>query len=321
MKLSSRQEPMLAPSDLLGIDFFPEARAFPALMSIKYNGVRGISLHADRKTGPTWYSRRMEPLQLCEPVVNMMQDILDYSVQHSLVFDGEFYSPSLNKVGKTMSVLRGTEPVPDDFVFMCFYAIPYSVWNMGSVLPMYELLAEPIPGLSRFRAVEQKIVHSWDQFESVAEETRNNNLEGYMYLNPNAYYKHGRTTTTEGILHKYKYYTDAIDATIYSIEPMQTMKEGVSRSRNAIGHLKKVHTQDSYTTSNIGGTLWAHLGEGKMVKLPFPKGTSYAERAMYFAEFGTGSENDLKGKRIQFKKLACEDGEGAIAVKEVEFRD
>jgi hypothetical protein len=42
---------------------------------------------------------------------------------------------------------------------------------------------------------------------------------------------------------------------------------------------------------------------------------------MYLAQLGKGGEYDLKNKWLQFKRLACEDGAGAVSIKEVEFRD
>ena len=321
--LSSRQEPMLAPSDLLGMQFVPGKEYFPGLMSEKYNGVRGTTLKFSHNEPCQWTSRRMEELQMAEHIKHMFQGILDWAEANQVVLDGEFYAPSLNKVGPTMSVIRGTAPVPDDFCFMCFYAIPYSVWNrQGSGPPMAELISYSIPGLRFYKPVLQWTVDSWDHFKEITEETKNRNMEGYMLLDPHARYKHGRCTKGQGILMKFKYYSDPIDARIWSISPMQALQSGpLPRTRNAVGHLKKLHMKSAYEETEIGGSLQVQLEDGKTAKIPFPKGTSHEMRARYLRDFGTGGEWDLKDTYVQFRRLSCEDGDGAIAVREVEFRD
>lgn len=323
--LSSRQEPLLAPSDLLGMELKPTQNMFPALMSEKYNGVRGTSLKWSHDKPCNWVSRRMEPVNMADHIRHMFAGILEYAEENSVVLDGEFYSRTLNKVGKTVSALAGTRPCPDDLVFMCFYEIPYSIWNdpTGGNVPMQELLSQPIPGLKRYEAVPQWMVHSWKEFETVVEAHRSKPVEGFMYLDPKAHYIHGKRTANQAILLKYKYYSDPIDAKIFSVVPMKAMSDGIlPRSRNAVGRLKKLHGQDFQEETAIGGTLWAQLKDGSTVKLPFPKGCKHPERAKYLQEFGKGDATwDLKGRWVQFRRLSIEDGEGAVSVKEVEFRD
>lgn len=320
--LASFQAPLLAPSDLLDMEFTLPSEAFPRFASEKYNGVRGLAGNWNLKGGsPFWLSRRQEPLAMADHIKSMFKPLLDWAVQNELVLDGEFYARSLNKVGLTMSVLQGTRPVPEDFMFCCFYHVPLSVWNFQSSPPMHELIAEKIPGVQYYKAVEQLPIDSWNEFLTLVEGTKNRDMEGYMLLDPKASYKHGKSTLGQGILLKYKYYSDPIDAQIYGIEPMNTLNTDLPRERNAIGRLKKIHSQDAYTSTNIGGTIWAKLKNGNVVKLPFPKGSSHQDRARYYREFGKGGMFDLKDKWVQFRRLSCENGKGAIAVKGVEFRD
>lgn len=321
-RFAAFQEPLLAPSELLGMEIKLEDKYFPRYMSEKYNGIRGnCARWNDKNVGPCWLSRRQEPLAMAEHIKKMFEPLLQYSLDNDIVLDGEFYSRSLNKVGKTLSVLQGCAPVPDDFVFKCFYMIPYSVWNLGSYLPMGDMIAESLSGIPFYEPVVQRQVNSYAEFLKITEENKNKGLEGFMLLDPKAGYKHGKSTVNQGILLKFKYYTDPIDAQIFAIEEMKALRTDLVRTRNAVGRLKKIHTQDSYDSTDVGGCLWVKLKDGDTAKVPFPKGTSNAEKAEYLSLFKTGGVGDLFGKWIQFRRLSCEDGRGAIAVKGVEFRD
>lgn len=319
-RVASYQEPLLAPSPLLGMEIFLKQNQFPRYLSEKYNGIRGLAANWNG-AGEMWLSRRQEELRMADHIKKMFDPLLQYAVDNAVVLDGEFYSRSLNKVGKTLSVLQGGTPAPEDLVFKCFYMIPYSVWNLSSYMPMGDMIAEPLLGIPYYEPVIQKVVNSMDEILQIAEENRSRDMEGFMLLDPRAGYKHGKSTVNQSILLKYKYYTDPIDAQIFGIEAMQALRSGLDRTRNVVGRLKKIHTQDAYDNTDIGGCLWVKLKDGTTAKVPFPKGTSYAERSEYLAAFKTGGEKDLDGRWISFTKLACEDGKGAIAVKGVEFRD
>lgn len=312
--------PLKAPTKIVGTDFDPHCSMFPAFMSVKHNGMRGNATITEEGT-PIWRSYNQEPIRMAPHIKEMFRDILDYAAEHQVVFDGEFASSSLNKVGKIMSVLAGTAPCPDDFQFKCFYEVPYSVWNMVTKVPMGNLLSTPRHYLNNFHAVEQKLVKDYASFHGIVEENKDSGLEGFMLLNPRAYWRLNRSTIKEQILYKYKYYSDPIDARIVDIVARNQIKPGLERKLNPAGYAKRIHTQDSYEETEIGGVLCCILEDGTPASIPFPLGISLAQRAVYLAEFGTGSEWDLQNTWLQFKRLACEDGERAVSIKEVEFRD
>jgi hypothetical protein len=186
---------------------------------------------------------------------------------------------------------------------------------------MEDMIAPRSIGCSLYEGVRQTVIGSWEEFQQVSKEYEGRNLEGFMLLNPRAQYKHGKGTVNQGILLKYKYYSDPIDARIYGIEARKELTQGVKRSRNVLGLMNRVNTQGSYNQSNIGGTLWVQLKDGSTAKIPFPKNLSLVDRKVYYEAFGKGSDMDLKDTWVSFRRLSCEDGDGAIAVKEVEFRD
>jgi hypothetical protein len=220
-----------------------------------------------------------------------------------------------------MSVLAGRAPIPDDFEFKCFYELPYSVWNTVAQVPMGDLIATPRHYLPNYHAVEQIPIASYAEFMIWVEENRNSGLEGWMLLNPRAFWRLNRATIAEGILGKYKYYSDPIDARIVDIMPRQATRKGLERKLNPAGYAKRIHTQSSKEVTDIGGVICCILENGDPVAVPFPVGISFPQRAMYLAQIGKGGEYDLKNKWLQFKRLACEDGAGAVSIKEVEFRD
>lgn len=312
--------PLKAPSKILGMDITPSREVFPAYMSIKHNGMLGCAM-VDEAGEQVWRSYNQEPIRMAEHIRSMFASILEASQEDEVVRVGEFNSSSYNRAGQTLSILAGSIPCPEDFTFKCFYEVPYSVWNGVLQMQMGDMIARPRSDLDNYLAVEQIPVNNYDQFLEVTERTKNSNLEGYMLLNPRAYWRKGRATVNDRILYKFKYYSDPIDAIILDIEPMARLKQGLSSRRNPAGYAKRLHGQDNYESSNIGGKLVVKMETGEIVSTPFPLNTSHEMRALYYKNKGTGNEYDLLGRWISFSKLAVEDGPGAVAVKGVEFRD
>ncbi|MDB4261316.1 hypothetical protein N9878_00475, partial [bacterium] len=252
---------------------------------------------------------------------DMFQDILDYAEAHDLVLDGEFNSSTLNRVGQTKSVLEGTRPCPDDFMFKCFYAVPYKVWNLQEQAQMKDLLAPPLRDLENYEQVIQFPCGSWEEFQRIAEDARDSNIEGFMALNPRGYWRHKRATINDCVLYKYKYYSDPIDAQIMALQPRKQLKRGLSSRVNPAGYAKAVHTQASFEETEMAGVMCCIRENGGPVAVPFPVGTDNAQKVVYMREFGKGGVDDLKGQWLQFRRLAVEDGGKAISIKDVEFRD
>lgn len=313
--------PLKAPSALLGMDITePPVNLFPAYMSIKHNGMLGCAM-VDEQGEKEWRSFSQEPIRMSPAIRDMFRDILDFAQEKEVVMVGEFNSSSYNRAGQTMSILAGSIPCPDDFMFKCFYEVPYSVWNGALDMQMGDLIAAPRHYLQNFYAVPQKPVESWESFMRVTEQSKDSNLEGYMVLNPNAHWRKGRATVSDNILYKFKYYSDPIDAKILDIMPRKQKKAGLSHRRNPAGYAKKLNGGENYEETEIGGTLVCRMEDGEIVVTPFPLNTPLDLRALYYKNRHTGNEYDILGKWISFSKLAVEDGPGAVSIKGVEFRD
>lgn len=312
------ESPMLAPNKCLGLDIPFSSISWPKLCSTKYNGVRALTMDG------TWRSRNMKPsTPMSQEVAYVFKEILDYAYDNSLVLDGEFHSNTYNTVGETRSIMAGTIPLPDDFMFKCFYAMPYSVWNGTVDLPMSQNLPETMPSMARFKAITHTLLHSKGEFLSKIEQAKNLNIEGFMLLDPHGYYKHGRGTVRQQLLYKYKFYADKEDAKVVGLIPRRARKPGVQSEEHPTGLAKAVYTQDSFIPTDIAGTMMCLLnGQAKQViHVPFPIGWDMAMRKRAFVHFGTGSEYDIEHEWVSFQRLAVEDRDKPISIKGVEFRD
>lgn len=313
--------PLKAPSSILEMDITAPDKMFPAYMSVKHNGMLGCAM-VDEGGNQVWRSYNQEPIRMASHIVEMFADILQYAQDMECVMVGEFNSSSYNKAGQTLSILAGTMPCPEDFAFKCFYEVPYSVWNQVLPMSMGDMISQPRHFLANYVAVEQIPVNSYKEFLDFTEQTKNSNLEGYMLLNPRANWRSGRSTVNDTILYKFKYYSDPIDAVILDIEPREQLKAGLSSKRNPAGYTKRRHGADNYETTQIGGKLIVKREDTKEIIItPFPLNTPLELRALYYKNKKLGNEYDLIGKWISFSKLAVEDGKGAVAIKNVEFRD
>ena len=330
------RSPFLAPNKVLGLDIeLPYNRImYPCFCSTKYNGIRAICIKG------VWYSRAMKEMEWISPVVKQLfQNIQDKAAEMGVVLDGEFHAYSHNTVGQTKSILSGTIPTPDDFYFKVFYCLPYNAWN-GAV----ELTAEQYsfcPGNmldiwdTRIQYITQTVLKNEQEFHAAVDSIRYSNKEGLMILNPCAHYKHGRATIpsdkahangTQGLLYKFKFYSDPIDAKITNLTMRQERNaDAVGRYNENLGKADTLHTQDDFHDTEVAGVMVCQLDgttgiKGK-VNVPFPVNTGYEEREEYFKAFGTGGVKDLKGQWLSFRRLACEDRDKPISIKDVQFRD
>ena len=308
-----KTSPLLCPNKIVGMDIPLDNLKFPYLVSTKYNGVRGIFFNGNI------LSRTMRHLQMASPVRNLFGGLLEYAKESKLILDGEFHSNTHNTVGETRSILMGTLPIPTDFMFKIFYAIPYKSWTGWEAKP-FSVLTDFHITAPYVECVKQELC-SIEQFKQKIEIGKRLNIEGYILLNPNAYYKHGRATLRENIIYKYKYYSDGIDAFIYDILPRKVRIPGTQSETLPTGYAKQVYKQELFVESDIAGTLCVRDRDGKEYKIPFPVGTDFELRAKYLKHFGTGSSYDLKGEWVTFKALACENRDKPMQVKQVEFRD
>lgn len=315
-------EPFLAPNKILGLDTeLPfSILEYPQYVSTKYNGVRGCTLNGEI------LSRRMKPLNMSGIVQDEFISVAEWAHENRMVLDGEFHSYTYNTVGETMSILAGTIPMPDDFMFKVFYCLPYDVWNEIIHAPAKEWCFHENNSLiiphKRVMLVTQKTVHDYEEVSDMIDSIRFSNKEGLMFLDPRSYYKCGRATIAEATLLKFKFYSSPIDAQIVNLTSRRERLEDVPTKYNSgTGKAEQVHTQDSFKETSVAGCMVCKNEEGEIVNVPFPVNTPLSLRELYYTSFNKGGEFDLKGKWISYRRLACEDRDKPIAIKDVQFRD
>ena len=313
---SANLPPMLAPNKCLGIDIDMEQIEFPMLLSIKFNGMRGTT------AGGEWHSRTGKIVRMAPHIREMFEPIIEHSVAHKLVLDGEFNSSKCNTVGQTMSILAGKLAMPDDFKFKCFYELPCDVWNTKVKAPMAECLPTVDVHIPHLHMVKHTMIENLGAFLSMIEAYKNRGIEGFMLLDPRAFYKHhSRCTVKEAILLKYKYYSDKEDGKVIGLVPRKERKAGVEKKVGVHGYAEQVHTQDSFQETDIAGCMIVELEGGEIIHSPFPLDYSLERRQQIHNAFGTGYAHDIKGSWVCFRRLACENRDKPIAIKQVEFRD
>lgn len=221
-----------------------------------------------------------------------------------------------------MSILAGTKAMPNDFRFKCFYELPCDVWNTKTPAPIGDCLPTQDLHVPHLYMVKHTLIHNLGEFLSMIEAYKNRGIEGFMLVEPRAFYKHSpRCTVKEQILLKYKYYSDKEDGKVIGLVPRQERKAGIEKQVGVHGYAEQVHTKDSFQETDIAGCMIVELEDGAVIHSPFPLDYSLERRQQIFQAFGTGYTHDIKGHWICFRRLACENRDKPIAIKQVEFRD
>lgn len=316
-------EPIAAPHEIVGIEVKTSDLHYPLYTSIKFNGVRGVLLN------DTFRSRAMLQLNIHNTLLFQLQPLIDYAMEHKLVFDGEFHAYSDNTTGGTMSILAGNKKIPYDFKYKIFAIYTYKQWNGGDDLfmkdmqdsPYWELLSAA-PPISMMELVLQELVEDKDELEELAAKVQTNPLiEGLMLAAPSLHLQHRRIRVLEKKFFKMKFYSDPIDGQIIGIRARQEHIPGIESETNVLGKAQRSRKQDEMYVTEIGGCLEVKLESGQIVSVPFPKGTSLQMRTLYMQNFRKGGSFDVYGKWIQFRKLSAGEKERPNAIKCVEFRD
>jgi hypothetical protein len=305
------KRPMLAPNQILGIDLPWETLMFPVYCSTKANGVRGVLISG------SFRSRNMKPLNINPS----LQKLLEFPPAKEFVLDGEFYAPSLPTIGTHLSVLADNLPLPDDFFFRVFDVLSNNEWKYGSQR-FEKRLAVKREFFStyfhtRIKEMKHKLLHNMSEVEYEVERVKREQEEGLMFISPHKLYQHTRATVG---FWKYKIYGDPIDGQILSlIQQKENMDE--TKYNPYTGYAERVNTEDSYIFVNRAAAMLIKTKEYGEVAVPFPVGTTFSQRSIYWAAFGDGGQNDLKGKWVSFRALSHNEKDKPTCIKEVTFRD
>lgn len=316
--------PLLAPSEIVGIDVEFEKLVYPYFASVKFNGVRGIFLNNEI------ISRSGNRLNICNSIMYQLQPLIDWCYENKIVLDGEFHAYSDNTVGGTLSILAGNKKMPYDFKFKIFGVYTNKQWNGGETLFIEDMFKSPIwtelalsPPINLIELVLQEHVDSAESLRQLSEKVQTNPLvEGLMLIAPSLIFVHRKLSVKELKFLKLKFYSDPIDAQIIGISArMEHLPGTIPAEETPLGKASRSRKQDDMVYTEIGGCLMVKTEAGQVVSIPFPKGTSLQQRTLYFKHFRKGGSFDLYGRWVQFRKLSAGEKDKPNAVRCVEFRD
>lgn len=270
---------------LLAGKFDPKIQRFPALASVKLDGVRALAMSGLPK------SRSMKdiPNRHIQALFREHADVLEG-------LDGEFIigPPNAEDVyRRTVSVVMSDDkPInlsglgDDKFTFQVF-----DLWNVSA--PYADRLAMLQKRLfdARFRAlawvqpVDHIKIDGQDQLDAFEAQALGDGYEGVMLRDPAGPYKQGRSSTREGTLLKVKRYEDFEAEVIGTEEEMHNTNEA---QKNELGRTKRSGAQAGLVGKGTMGALICRGINGPFKGVEFNIGTGFTA-AMRAGEWPSGT--------------------------------
>jgi len=227
---------------------------FPVMASSKLDGVRCIVIKG------VAMSRSLKPIPNA-----YVQKCL------SKGFDGLDGELMLGKVGaadvyrKTVSAVMREEGEPD----FTFWVFDNTLMDPSTHFALrYESILK-FDGKGPVKVVKHSLLRTMEQLDAFEAKQLDAGLEGVMIRDPQGPYKHGRSSTKEGILLKLKRFEDS-EATILSVEEL--MKNENEKTTNALGRSERSSHKANMTPM---GTLGALNVRDLKSKVEFSIGTGF----------------------------------------------
>jgi DNA ligase-1 len=267
-----------APDDLRDLKF-------PVYVSPKLDGIRCLMTNK----GPV--SRNLKPI-----ANDYVREYLD-SIDALRGCDGELIvgEPTGNDVmNRTSSGVMRKDGKPD-FRFHVFdnFCLPdVFKYRLKKTADMLERLWESGKRPLRVQMVEQIVCHGVEQLMEIEERYVSQGYEGAMIRDRMAFYKFGRSTTTEGGLLKLKRFEDH-EATV--VDMVERMHNGNEATKDALGHTKRSTHKANKTGTDMMGALECITIVGTL-PVRFEIGTGFTEAQR--KEIWT---NGAKGRIVKFK--------------------
>ena len=254
---------------------------FPILVSPKLDGIRGTVQDS------TLLSRSLKPIankNVQKKFSNLPENM-----------DGEFIvgAPTAKDCyQKTNSFIMSHDKPADDVKFYTF-----DMLQEGGFKARYDLLRELVENLSRASdvvLVEQTELSNLDALLKYEEDALNYGYEGVMIRSIHGIYKHGRSSTKEGILLKLKRFEDAEAEILGGYEKMHNANEAFT---NELGRTARSTAKAGLVgTGELGGFGVRDLVSG--VEFEVGSGFDAAQRKDFWSRRET-----LRGKIIKYKSF------------------
>jgi DNA ligase-1 len=244
----------------------PEDVVFPVFASPKVDGIR-ITV---------WNGT---------PLTRALKDVPNHHIRETIkaanlpaVFDGELVvgSPMAHDcINQTTSGVMSREGRPD----FTFYVFDYVDPVPGPFYNRAERLATQTSALQAFhpwfKVLEQKLIRSPEELAAFEAEQLTLGYEGLIVCNPNALYKHGRSTAKEQGKMKVKRFKDAEAAVIGFYELMRNDNPATT---NALGHTERSSHKANLVPMGMLGALICRTPEG--VEFEIGTGFTYLQRTV-----------------------------------------
>lgn len=261
----------------------PDQIRFPVLASSKLDGIRAIMT----KEGPQSRSGKLIPNKY---VQKLFKSAVTW--YPSLIgLDGELVvgEPNAKDVFRaTTSAVMGHEGTPT----FRYYVFDYL--GLGDNIPFKDRLAaiQKLQLPTWIVVLPQVHVPDATQLAAVEETVVGMGFEGLIIRDPNAAYKHGRSSAREGILLKVRRFKDSEAKIIDFTEEMENQNVA---TKDAFGRTERATLQENLVGKNA---LGAFVVEDLVTKQKFQVGTGYSrkEREDFWA-----IRAKLKGKIIKYR--------------------
>jgi hypothetical protein len=293
--MAKLKNPMKAPNEIVSFDY--HAIHYPQLASTKFDGFRCLNLCGERLLSPNM--KDFKNIYLMEHLSSLL------SLCHTdrLVTDGEVWSPLLT-FSELSSIIRSHDkPLPSHIKYYVFDLLTEDQWDNNGEPPFIQRYLNYKSTLAGFPNVV--LVEQWHIVDSQEAETfflgqLEQGHEGMILRQEQAGYKHGRCTTNQDGMWKFKEFT-TLDGIIVSCEVQWRLKDGVTREHNELGHLKREYSQDLYEPdTKIGSFKVRCTDQSKWNGVEFGikpgRGfTDYDKKKWFF------TTEKLIGKHVEFK--------------------
>lgn len=266
---------------MLAGKFDPTKAVFPLLASPKLDGVRAVVL------GSRLMSRNMKPIP--NAWVQEIFSTLPEGTDGELILGNPTHPEAYRN---TVSAVMSEDGKPTDVRFWIFdnYKVPGG----------FETRFATLKDSTYVHVVPHVLVTSLDELTKFEEAAIERGFEGAMVRRPGGHYKHGRSTTGDGLLLKVKRFEDA-EARVVSVYAWQ--KNGNEAKTNVLGHTERSSHQENKTDLPILGGLNVVGLEEPYVGVEFSIGTGFSGADDVNGERGKlWCERDrLVGRLVKFK--------------------
>ena len=218
--------------------------SFPKYRSMKLDGLRAIFIKGKL------LARSLKPIGNVQ-LRKKYQELLDYSKENDMLFDGEFYSHDLTFQEITSIVNSDNKEVPESLKFHCFDIVVKEEYDKDFDV-RFSTMEIILPQFENVIMVEQTIVNNVKEVEAYFETALKEGFEGLILRNPKGRYKLGRSTISEGLLLKVKPFETFDSKVIDVIERNENLNESQT---NELGRSFKRDTKNDKRGIGIASAL------------------------------------------------------------------